>query len=102
MIQGAFHWIDNEIVDDYARLMGPHALAIYVFLCRFSNNKTSRCHRVSHAVIAQTVRVSISTVRRKLRVLESQGLIRVYQPNTYEAYDFELLQVAKHAQRARE
>ena len=97
-LQPGFFWIDNEIVDEYASKVDALSLAVYAVLCRVANNETGRCHRVPHQRIATLLALSVSTVKRRLKCLERAGLIRVLPNDTYEACDFELLQITKRIQ----
>jgi len=36
-------WLDNALYDDYAPLIGPDAVLLYMALARHANNKTAKC-----------------------------------------------------------
>jgi Crp-like helix-turn-helix domain len=93
--------IDNEVIDDYARSLGPIPLAVYVLLCRRADNATSRCYRLAHSEIAAMIGSSISSVQRALKLLEQRRLVRAFRRKAYEPCDYELLQIKKRLQATR-
>ena len=41
--QKEWFWLDNEYLNGYARHLGTVATAVYISLCRHSDNKTQTC-----------------------------------------------------------
>lgn len=72
--RGSFLWMDNEVVDRYAKIVGIAALSVYAVLCRHADNKTGQCFP-SQSLIAEKLNVSISTIRRSVKALLEGGLI---------------------------
>ena len=73
---GNFHWANNAILDDYGRLLGSDALAVYYALCRFANNRTQRCWP-SIPKIQEKIGLSRPTIIKALRKLENLRLVQI-------------------------
>lgn len=96
--------IDNVIVDEYARKIGPHALALYTVLCRRASNDDQSCwvtlRRLGEDVCLKDVR----TLRKVIRLLQEFGLIAVtprfdHATGTQRANEYVLLEPPKEAER---
>lgn len=68
------HWADNEVIDLYARKIGPFGYAVYMFICRHAGNRDGRCHK-SQTDIAKAFSISVDTVARAINRLMEVGLI---------------------------
>lgn len=68
--------VDNVVIDQYARHIGVSALAVYVALCRRTNNHDGEAV-VRVGWLASTLGMGDRTVREKLRVLESYRMVAV-------------------------
>ncbi|MCI0352257.1 MAG: helix-turn-helix domain-containing protein [Acidobacteriales bacterium] len=71
-------WLDNEVIDHYARLIGTDALAVYSALCRHSMGRAEVA--VTHAQLARKIGLARSTVFKAMPVLVKAGLIEVKRP----------------------
>lgn len=69
-----FFWADNEVVDYLAALIGPTALALYIVLCRLSDNRTSRS-TVSISSLEKYLSISRHTVLKSINILVEYQLI---------------------------
>ena len=69
-------WLDNEYLNGYAKYFGAIGTAIYVSLCRHSNNETQQCFP-SIATIASENNIGISTVKKYLKIFQSYKLIDI-------------------------
>ena len=69
----SFFMIDNEVIDDYACLIGIYALGVYNVLSRFANRE-GVCFP-SLNTIAKRLRISKPSVIKALETLETYGLI---------------------------
>ena len=69
-------WMDNEYLNGWARYFGATGTAIYVSLCRHSNNKTKECFPAQKQ-IAEELTIDERTVRRYLGLFQKCGLISI-------------------------
>jgi hypothetical protein len=69
-----FFWCDNIIIDQYARHLGPYALAVYVALVRHADSRTQTCYP-SYATLAEELAISRDSVRRAVKTLLQYKLI---------------------------
>jgi Helix-turn-helix domain len=69
-----FFWCDNTIIDQYARLLGPYALAVYVALVRHADSRTQSCYP-SYATLAEELAISRNSVRQAVKTLLKYKLI---------------------------
>jgi hypothetical protein len=76
-------WIDNHVLDKYAKKLGPTPWAIYTTICRLANEQVlddgtrRRKRRISVNGLASIWGIDPRTVRRATRVLRKEQLIRV-------------------------
>jgi len=81
-------WFQNELLDHFAPLIGPYAVAVYLCLCRMlrGNEATAQVSvRQIEAVWQRSgFRASLSrtSVHRSLRLLEQAGMIRLVVAGT--------------------
>jgi hypothetical protein len=68
--------IDNDYLNEYAKIFGPMGTAIYVSLCRHANISTQSCWP-SQQTIAKENRISERTVRNLIKQFEGWNLIKV-------------------------
>ncbi len=69
----SFFMIDNEVIDDYASLIGIYALGVYNVLSRFSNQE-GVCFP-SLNTLAKKLGISKPSVIKALEALEAYGLL---------------------------
>ena len=69
------YWADNEIYDIYAPIVGVHAFAVYMALCRYANSEGESTP--SNSTIGDQLGISRSTVYRAIQKLEAHDLIHV-------------------------
>jgi len=74
--QKEWFWLDNEYLNGYARHLGVSCTAVYISLCRHSDNATQMCYP-SMKLIAEENGISRDTVMRALKKLEEWGIILV-------------------------
>lgn len=72
--QAGWFWIDNEIIDGYAKVIGIHALAVYIALVRHSKNE--KCYP-SYKHLAAELGVSGATIKRAIKKLREYNIIMV-------------------------
>jgi hypothetical protein len=70
---GGWHRSQNELIDQFARRVGVHAIAVYNVLARFSRD--DKVSGVSAETIAETLDCSRSQVFRALSVLVAERMI---------------------------
>jgi predicted transcriptional regulator len=71
---GRYFSVDNALVDVYAKTLGPHAVMVYLVLCRHANHRTKQCWP-SIAHIVDLTGLARSTVKAALKSLYEAGLI---------------------------
>lgn len=69
-------WIDNEFIDTYARVLGVHATAVYLSLCRHVDNQTQECFP-GMRLMADELAICTRTVERAISTLEKWNFISV-------------------------
>lgn len=67
-------WIDNDVIDKYGPVIGPHAIAVYLVLARYANKDTRKAWP-SFATIAKLAGVSRPTAIKAIGKLLDAGLI---------------------------
>lgn len=67
--------VDNILLDQYGKELGPYAIAVYVALARFAN-ADAECWPSRRAIYERTG-VSVAQVTRELAKLTSLGLITI-------------------------
>ena len=75
---GTFFVLDNMLIDDYAPLIGPHALSVYVYMRRFGSRNGRVWH--GHATMAAELGISRPTVVKAAICLFEAGLVSLYCP----------------------
>src|SRR5216683_3128696 len=73
-------FVDNEIIDKYARQIGAYGVAVYSVLCRHCRNSTQQVTNLSQRDIAASLGISQDRVRKSLSVLVDFSLIAVEVP----------------------
>jgi hypothetical protein len=71
---GRFFSVDNDFIDVHAKALGPHAVTVYLVLCRHANRRTKQCWP-SIAHMADLTGLARSTVKKALTRLYEAGLI---------------------------
>ena len=71
--------IPLPLVDHYAPLIGPHALAVYLYLARIANDEGWSFPSLQS--IATATGMSRKTALKSTRILEEHRLIDVYMRN---------------------
>lgn len=69
-------WMDNDYLNGYAKYFGPIGTAIYVSLCRHTDNETQKCFPAMET-IAEEIGTSINTVKKYIRLFEKYHLIGI-------------------------
>jgi hypothetical protein len=73
-------FLDDEYVNGWSRYLKPHALAVYVSLCRHANKEQS-CFP-NQITIARQHGMSERTVKDKIKLLKEWNIIRVRRTRT--------------------
>lgn len=73
--KGGFFLHDNEVVDVFLPIIGPHAGAVYAALIRMSYAKAHL--ECSVRKLALVIGISAATVARSLQILKEVGLVRL-------------------------
>jgi hypothetical protein len=71
-----FFWCDNVIIDDYARRLGPYALAVYMALLRHADQRSQSCFP-SLRTLATELGMGKDSVIKALEALKKAKLISV-------------------------
>ena len=71
-----FHWIDNQIFDNYLKLIGKTSYLVYCVYARHANNATQQSWP-SNVGIAKALGVNETTVRRCQQKLVDCGLMKI-------------------------
>lgn len=66
-------WLDNAVIDEYAAVIGPYALAVYTALCRHADANGQAFPSVP--TLAKKLGMSPNTVRKAIGTLVEQRLI---------------------------
>ena len=69
--------IDNRIIDDFAREMGPHATLVYVALCRHGNAEPEVI--IYLRTLGDELGMGMTTVRKAIHRLERFDLVHVIE-----------------------
>jgi len=73
---GQWCWLDMAVIATYGPRIGAYGVAVYAVLAEHANRRTQACWP-SIGLIASQLRLSRSTVKKTLRMLEAEGLIRI-------------------------
>ena len=73
--KGRWYWVPSQVFDRYAREIGPIGLALYNAYSFYAGNKATAFP--SLGTLAKKLGVSVRTVAKYNKLLESKGLIRV-------------------------
>ena len=76
MRRAGWFWIDNDLLDVFAPIIGTTAIAVYNMLARISNNETQTAWPAIETV-AKRLGISIATVNTALKKLAKAGLISI-------------------------
>lgn len=68
-------WVDNDVLDEYARRIGVHAYAVYTALARHAD-ANGMCYP-STGTLADELDISRPTVSKAIHTLEGAGLIDI-------------------------
>lgn len=82
-------YVDNEILEVYGPILKPHGIALYVALAKHANSKTQKCFPSYETIMKCSGIGRRNTVREKLNLLKSLGLIAIKpsigkNPNQYK------------------
>lgn len=83
--QKEWFWLDNEYLNGYARHLGTVATAVYISLCRHSDNKTQTCFPSMELIAEENGIGSRNTVSKAINSLEQWNIIKIqknYNKNT--------------------
>jgi hypothetical protein len=69
-------FVDNAIIDQYGKQLGPYGLAVYTALCRHADIDSQRCFP-GHRLLADETGMSISSVKNAVSSLVALGLVSV-------------------------
>ena len=69
-------WLDNDYLNGYAQFFGAIGTAIYVSLCRHSNNETQKCFP-AQKLIAKENNIGERTVRQYIKIFEQYHIISI-------------------------
>ncbi|HEU5397960.1 MAG TPA: hypothetical protein VFV77_01660 [Gammaproteobacteria bacterium] len=81
--EAGWFWIQNELIDLFAPLVGPYAVCVYICLCRHSEGRHTTAslstREIEHIWAARIGRpaLSRSSVHRAIRQLVAAGMVRV-------------------------
>lgn len=89
-------WLDNEYLNGYAKYFGPVGTAIYVALCRHSDNKTQKCFPAI-ITLAEELGTTENTIKKYIKLFEKYKIVSVKRekdsktkrrkPNVYTLLD---------------
>lgn len=88
------HWADNEVIDDFGKIIGVYGYSIYMFLCRYAGNRDGRCCK-TQGEIAEAFSISRDTVFRSVLKLQECQLIRL-EKQVDNTVTYFILEVPKH------
>lgn len=71
---GQCYFVDDAIIANYGRIVGPYGIAVYSALCYHANLGTQR-DWPSHATLAEEIGCGRRTVIRAIKQLKGLGLI---------------------------
>jgi len=73
----AFFWVESAVVDKLYRI-GPSAFTVYAVLCKYARNTTQDAYP-SIQTIADAIGCSPTTVKKAIRILKEEKLVKVRQ-----------------------
>lgn len=76
-------WMDNDYLNGYAQYFGAIGTAIYVSLCRHSNNENQKCFPAMET-IAEEVGISENTVRKYIHLFGKYKIIGIEKERDYK------------------
>lgn len=78
---GGWYWIHKEIIQRYARKIGPTGITVYNLLASMAD-KNQKCFP-SQKYMAERLGYSRVTINKTIKSLESNGLIRIGKKSPY-------------------
>lgn len=76
-------WLDNDYLNGWAKYFGAVGTAIYVSLCRHSNNENQKCFPAMKT-IAEETGISENTVKKYIHLFEKFKLIGIEKERDYK------------------
>ena len=76
--KNGWFYIDNEYLNGLGKHLGPIGIAVYVSLCRHTNNETQESYP-SQERIAEEISVSRKTVKKYIGLLKNHNVIDITQ-----------------------
>ncbi len=73
---GNWYFVDNKLIKEYGRILGPHGIAVYNVLAMYSNSETQQANP-SFKTIADTLGMSRRHVIRMVELLQKYNLVHV-------------------------
>lgn len=70
-------WIDNALLDGFAKVLGPNATLVYIALSRHADNDLQQCFPSMDTIADEVGLKSRKTVSNGIKSLEKYGLIEV-------------------------
>jgi hypothetical protein len=77
--QKEWFWLDNALLDEYARLIGPNAVLVYIALSRHADNDEQTCWPSMETIAEEIGIKSRNTVAKGIKTLQKFGMIEVQQ-----------------------
>lgn len=72
-------WIDNLLLDEYAKVLGPNAMMVYMALSRHADNDDQTCWPSMDTIAEKCGLKSRNTVAKGIKVLQEYGLVEVQE-----------------------
>lgn len=73
--QKEWFWIDNALLDGFAKVLGPNATLVYIALTRHADNDLQQCWPSMDTIAEEVGLKSRKTVSNGIKALEKYGLI---------------------------
>lgn len=77
--QKEWFWVDNTLLDEYARVLGPNATLVYMALARHSDNDLQTCWPSMELIAEECGIKSRNTVAKGIKKLQEYNMIGVHE-----------------------
>lgn len=77
--QKEWFWLDNVLLDEYAKVIGPNATLVYIALSRHADNELQNCWPSMDTIAEKCGIKSRNTVAKGIKMLQSYNMIEVQE-----------------------
>lgn len=77
--QKEWFWLDNVLLDEYAKVIGPNATLVYIALSRHADNELQNCWPSMDTIAEKCGIKSRNTVAKGIKMLQTYNMIEVQE-----------------------